>query len=105
MESIVLLAIIGVLSTTALIVLSISRKLRPYCLTVLGASVYVALSVRDQAIGYERNLLEAWPTYLYIMFGVQVLGAPVALIAFIFFGRRQRSKEQVPSKGEPNWPT
>ena len=99
MESIVLLAIIGVLSTTALIVLSISRKLRPYCLTVVGASVYVALSVRDQAIGYERKLLEAWPKDLNIMFGVQVVGAPVALIAFIFFGRRQRSKKSSPVKG------
>lgn len=84
MESIGLIAFLGTVSTVALGILSIFRRWRPYASFVLGASVLVGLSVARQVTEGKTSVLEIWVTCFFIMLGVQVLLAPVALVTFLF---------------------
>lgn len=89
MESFTLIALLGTLSTAIFGVLSFFKRFQPYALFVLGGSGMVALSVGRQDGGIWGNLFESWVTCSFIMLGVQVLLAPIALGAFIF----QRSRK------------
>jgi len=82
MESFSLLALVGTVSTATLGGLSIFKRWRPYSLSVLGASVLVGLSVARQVLEVRTSAIELWLTCFFVMLGVQVLLAPVALVTF-----------------------
>jgi len=103
MESIVLLAVVGILSTIVLGALATIETYRPYALAVLAASGFAALAVQEQAIGSERNLIGAWPIYFFVMFCVQAVAAPIAIIAFVV-RRNQHSQRPNTPQGSTNQP-
>lgn len=82
MESFILIAVLGTLSTAILGVLSFFKKFQPYAISVLGASSLVAVSVMRQDAGIGRGM-EIWITCSFIMLGVQVLLVPIALVTFL----------------------
>lgn len=90
MESFMLIGLLGTITSVSLGVLACFKKWQPYALFVLGASFLVANFFGRQAAGESSRWIEIWLTYSFIMLGVQVVLAPVALVAFIV--KRNRSR-------------